>query len=244
MSRLKICKKCGREFYTETRKHFAYMCPECRLEEKRGSVYKERVCVICGQHFMGYPASRFCPDCKRKRVKEQKRKYNTTKPSRHIGSVDMCQECGKEYIVSSGLQKYCPECSEKMISEKERARKRKYAEENKDIFQARKKDTNGKRYVCAICGKEFQKTTARVTCSDECEKELLRIRQNKADIKRGKRKRPAEERYESDLPKSGVPGITWRKNGKWQVTYKRKYIGVYDSIENAKRALEDFKNKN
>lgn len=238
--RKKICKNCGKEFLTETGKHFAYMCPECRLQIKRDSVYRERICVICGEHFLGYPASRFCPDCKAERKKEQKRRYNTSKPSRHIGSVDTCQECGKEYIVNSGLQKYCPECSGKMASEKERARKRKYAEENKDIFRVRKKDTNGKRYVCAICGKEFQKTTARVTCSEECEKELLRIRHNKADIKRGKRKRPAEERYESNLPKSGVPGITWRKNGKWQVTCKGKYIGVYGNLEDAKKAQEKF----
>ena len=87
-----------------------------------------------------------------------------------------------------------------------------------------------------ICGKEFQKSTSRVTCSEECEKELLRLWQNKADIKRGKRKLPAGERYESTLPKSGVPGITWRKNGKWQATYKGKYIGVYGNLEDAKKA--------
>lgn len=240
--RKKICKKCGKEFHTETGKHWSYMCPECRLESKRESVYRERICTICGEHFFGYPASRFCPTCEEKRAKEQKRRYNSTNPSRHIGSVDICQECGEEYIVLSGLQKYCPECSRKISVEKERSRKRKYAEKNKDLFQKRKNDTNGKRYICVICGKEFQKSTSRVTCSEECEKELLRFWQNKADIKRGKRKLPAEERYESTLPKSGVPGITWRKNGKWQATYKGKYIGVYGNLEDAKKAQEQYIN--
>ena len=53
--RKKICKKCGKEFHTETGKHWSYMCPECRLESKRESVYRERICTICGEHFLDIP---------------------------------------------------------------------------------------------------------------------------------------------------------------------------------------------
>ena len=62
-----------------------------------------------------------------------------------------------------------------------------------------------------------------------------------ADIKRGRRTLPADERYESGLPKSGIVGITWRRNGKWSATYKKHYIGVYDTIDAAKESLEQYK---
>lgn len=45
---------------------------------------------------------------------------------------------------------------------------------------------------------------------------------------------------ERTAPQSGVPGVTWCRN-KWQLTYKGKYIGVYDTVEAAeskKRQLE------
>ena len=42
-------------------------------------------------------------------------------------------------------------------------------------------------------------------------------------------------------PKSGIVGITWH-SGKWQVKYKQRYVGVYKNIDEAKKALEDYKN--
>lgn len=96
--------------------------------------------------------------------------------------------------------------------------------------------------ICPICGKEFEKHSTRVTCSPECEKEYRRIKQNKADIRRGKRKTPADQKYNSGLPRSGVVGVTYhRQSGKWQATYKGKYIGLCDTIEQAAEAIEKYK---
>ena len=219
-----------------------YMCDECALQSKRASVYKERVCKICGTAFMGYPRSMFCEPCREERKKAQKRIYNQRKPNRPLGSIDICENCGKEYVVKSGLQKYCPECSKEQVSKTIRAHKRKYMEENKEKAQALKNEIKGKRYVCVICGKEFEKHTTEVTCSKECKKEHERIRKNKADIKAGKRKLPAEERYKSKAPQSGVIGVAYH-NGKWQATYKGKYIGIYSTIELASEAIEQYKSK-
>ena len=60
---------------------------------------------------MGYPASKYCPDCRVEAERERNRKYKRNGSARKIGSTDLCEKCGKEYIVTSGLQKYCPECA-------------------------------------------------------------------------------------------------------------------------------------
>ena len=115
--------------------------------------------------------------------------------------------------------------------------------ENSEKSKELKAETRGKRYICPICGKEFEKHTSAAACSLNCEKELRRRRQNRADIKRGKRKLPADQRYISGLPKSGVVGVTYhRQSGKWQSKYKGKYIGLYDTIEQAAKVIEEYKN--
>ena len=140
-----------------------------------------------------------------------------------------CRDCGKVFEVEPGKTQYlCRDCY-----------KRAYMAEHKEESQALKADTRGKRYICPICGKEFERHTQQATCSPECERELKRIRQNEADIRRGKRKLPAADRRKTDLPQSGVPGVNYnRRCGKWQVSYKGKYIGLYESLDQAIQALD------
>ena len=239
--RMRKCKKCGKIFELPAGKD-AYLCEECAKKSKINSVLRERTCKICGASFVGYPRSFFCPSCSAERKRQQKKIHNQRKPARPLGSADICQNCGKEYVVKSGRQKYCPECSEKIVLENIRAQKRKYALENSEKIKSLKQDTRGKRYICPICGKEFEKHTSVAACSEKCERELRRRRQNRADIKRGKRKIPANQRYNSGLPKSGVVGITYhRRSGKWQVKKKGKYIGLYSTLDQAKKALREDK---
>lgn len=115
-----------------------------------------------------------------------------------------------------------------------------YREKHADLL----KEHRGKRYICQVCGKEFEKHDARVTCSDECDRELRRRRQNQADINRGKRKLAADQRYENGLPKSGITGITWHRTlQKWQAAYKGKYIGVFSTLDQAVQAQQEFMDK-
>lgn len=56
--------------------------------------------------------------------------------------------------------------------------------------------------------------------------------------------KPNEKKHVS---KSGIPGIDWYKRaGKWRVAFWKKYVyiyvGMYDSLDEAKLALE-FKKK-
>lgn len=237
----RICKNCGKAFEVPTRKE-SYLCEECAKKSKSNSVIRERTCKICGASFMGYPRSFFCLECSAERKKQQKKIYNRRQPARPLGSTDICESCGKQYIVNSGRQKYCPECAKEQVEKNIRAHKREYMADNSEKSRELKKDTRGKRYICQICGKEYEKHTSASTCSPECEKELRRRRQNRADIKRGKRKIPADQRYNSGLPKSGVIGVTYhRQSGKWQATYRGKYIGLYDNVDQAAKAIEKYK---
>lgn len=242
--RTRICRKCGKVFEVPTGKD-AYLCKECAKKSKADSVLRERTCKICGEKFMGYPRSFFCPECSARRKKQQKKIYNQRKPARPLGSTDICEACGKTYVVHSWQQRYCPKCAKDQVANNIRAHKRKYMAKNKEKSQALKDDTRGKRYVCVICGKEFEKHTTQITCSPECQKEYLRRKQNMTDIRRGKRKLSADQRYVSGLPKSGVVGVTWnRKSHKWQAAYKRKYIGLYETVEQAEIAIQKYAEDN
>lgn len=69
-----------------------------------------RTCKECGRIFIGGPRAWYCPDCREIRRIERERKYRIYGNNRKLGDIDYCQNCGKEYIICSGLQKYCPAC--------------------------------------------------------------------------------------------------------------------------------------
>jgi uncharacterized Zn ribbon protein/predicted nucleic acid-binding Zn ribbon protein len=237
--RLKKCKRCGTTFKAPS--YDIYMCPSCAAEIRSNSVMRTRTCQTCGTSFLGGPRAWYCPACRAERKKSQRKAYDNARKNktiRPLGSIDICQNCGKEYVVKSGGQIYCPDCADNVVRKKVNAHKRKYMQENKEKFAPHKAEMRSNGWICAVCGKVFDKDSPTVTCSEECAKKLKKINQDKADIKRGKRKMSAGVSYESGLPKSGVTGITYhRKSGKWQVTYKCKYIGLFRDLDSAKEAL-------
>ena len=237
--RKKQCKHCGAVFDTD--KQFAYLCPACALQSRRNSVYRERVCMDCGAVFMGYPKSKRCPSCaaaaKRRRDANQKR----SGPARPLGSTDLCQNCGKEYIVVSGMQRYCKDCAAEATLSNVRSHKRAYNDTHKDTLYPAKTANRSYNKVCLVCGSVFDSDEPTVTCSPACAAALRKLRQEEADIRRGRRKTPAGVKYDSGLPKSGVTGVTARRNGKWMATWERHYIGVFDTIEAAAAAIEQYK---
>lgn len=178
------CNNCGSIFLAE--KEGVYLCPKCADESRRKSVLRERVCTRCGTTYMGYPASKYCPDCRIEVERERNRKHKRNGSARKIGSIDLCEKCGKEYIITGGLQKYCPECAKEAVQEKIRARKRKYMESyNRDVRPVIRAERKENGTVCVVCGKTFTTTTPTVTCSPECAKEQKRRLQAIYDYKRG-----------------------------------------------------------
>lgn len=233
--RLRKCKMCGCEFEGERQQR---LCPTCRKESRRASVMRDRECQACGIIFSGSPRARYCPDCRQERKDQARREYMQRKAAhkeRPIGSTDICQACGKAYIVTGSLQKYCPDCAESAVKAKVLPQKRARAAAHIAENAARKKDLLDQSAVCAYCGQPYTPKGPSVTCSEECAREYKRIVQGWADYRRGRRKNPpAHTRYDSGLPQSDMVGVNYhRLNGKWQVTHRGKYIGLFDNKETA-----------
>lgn len=91
----------------------------------------DRVCRTCGVSFRGGPRAWYCPDCRRERERERKKHYNSSGFARHIGQIDICLNCGKEYTVdaerSAKRRKHYVENKDEL----NRKRREKYAEKKK-----------------------------------------------------------------------------------------------------------------
>ena len=233
--RQRICKNCGSHFAGEGEQRF---CPTCRMAARQASVIRTRQCIQCSTQFEGGPRARYCPQCRTGRQRQQSREYHQRKAAgsvRSLGSVDLCQVCGGEYIVTGALQMYCPACAADAVRDKVLPTKRSRARYHAEEQSARKKELRKESAVCAYCGALYTPTDAAVTCSEQCAKEYKRIVQGMADYKRGRRKKPpAHERYASGLPQSDLPGVSYhRKRKKWQVIHQGKYVGLFASQEEA-----------
>lgn len=237
--RLRKCKRCGKPY--ETDRPDTYLCPACSAASKLESVVRDRTCRQCGATFRGGPRAWYCPTCREERRREASRRYHRTGTSRPLGSIDRCTICGAEYIVDGSRQRYCKHCADAATQAATRARSLEYNAEHRDELNAHKQAMRKDRKVCVICGSVFDSGLPSVTCSAACAAELRSRRQQEADIRRGKRKSPVGVKYDSGLPKSGVVGVTARRNGRWQASYKGHYIGIYDDVPSAAAAVEKYK---
>ena len=83
--------------------------------ERTEKIFK---CKDCGNEFSTTANhALYCKDCARKRQFERAKIYREKKknlqPTRAIGSMDICPDCGQEYMVKSGSQKVCENCRKK-----------------------------------------------------------------------------------------------------------------------------------
>ena len=222
--RLRNCKKCGKPY--ETDRPDTIFCPACSEAYYKSAPIRDRVCRQCGVTFPGGPRAWYCPACRAERRQEAGKRHKKVGTARPLGSTDTCKRCGKEYIVEGGRQMYCKDCAEIAVKEKVRGHKREYNAENRDALNDHKREVRVDRKVCVICGAVFDADTPTVTCSDSCAAKLRKLRQDEADIRRGRRKSPPGVKYESGLEKSGIVGVTARRNGKWQAAYKGHYLSL------------------
>lgn len=103
--------------------------------------------------------------------------------------------------------------------------------------------------ICKNCGKAFEVPTGKESyLCEECSRKsksnsVLRERTCKICGASFVGYPRSFQRYNSGLPKSGVVGVTYhRQSGKWQAKYKQKYIGLYDTAEQAAEAVDEYKN--
>lgn len=143
---------------------------------------------------MGFPKSKRCPECRDLVNRNRNAAFKRKGPARPIGSTDLCEKCGEPYIVSSGNQRYCPSCSSGAVRDNILKNKREYqAQYNAEHTEERAANRSFNK-VCVICGKVFDTDLPTVTCSPECDRIRRKIHQDKADIKRGRKKIKEEQR--------------------------------------------------
>ena len=186
----RICPRCGDVFLSEKEQ---FLCPACRYKAAHEPRLVDHVCKQCGAEFTGGPRAIYCPKCRKIRKAEADRRHKKNGTSRKIGSTDICENCGKPYIVNGGLQRYCPECAKKILAEKMKPIKREYAAKYRAEHPDYKKDIRENATVCVVCGKPFTATKPTNTCSPECAAIRKKALQKKKDDKRsGNRKKKTD----------------------------------------------------
>jgi len=178
----------------------------------------DRICRQCGASFKGGPRAWYCPSCRAIRQREQAARRRRLGPNRHLGDIDQCIICGKDYIVESGLQKYCPDCAPKQIKVIDRVQGLEYYNVNKEkINPARNEHRKLLRMrKCPVCGKKYSPVGGAIACCSEHKK--------------------IWHKSKLEYKSSNVKGVTWDKYAKaWRAEIhinKFKYdLGRYKNFE-------------
>ena len=177
-----VCPDCGAVFAPayKTQKY----CPDCAAARKRNTVIRQRTCRECGAQFDGGPRAWYCPSCRADRKRAQSKARNRGAPQRKLGSTDQCARCGKDYIVTAGLQRYCKECAPVHLRE--------VVLPDKRIYAAQRSASRDRKTIsaCVICGKAFDTSIHQyTTCSPECAEKLRKESVRRGDLARRQRER-------------------------------------------------------
>lgn len=194
----KICNKCNKIFLGN--KNNLY-CSDC-VKILKSDVTRTRICIDCATAFLGGPRALRCPECRDIARKAAAARYRKKGPSRKIGSIDHCEQCGSPYVVSSGRSKYCSEaCQRIAVLAWQRDHKKGYASTSGQNIKKKERKSNSQK-ICMYCGKAFSSSSNTKYCSDYCRKEQIRIQTCLSDIRRG---------YHRDIEKLYIQREEYRK---------------------------------
>lgn len=189
---IRTCRRCG-AVLSITGKSGKYLCDACRKQAKRETVYRERICTVCGASYLGAPAAKYCPECRLQIKRERDKMHKRQGYARKLGSTDTCQQCGKPYTVASGTQRYCPDCTD-AAQQQNRSAKRKGYQQAHDPDRTTRRELHRDTRRCIVCGAVIsgdRALTCANTCSAACAKERHRIMERRAR-EHAKRKRQAD----------------------------------------------------
>lgn len=178
----RVCKDCGKAFRGN---RDCLYCPDC-AKKRRSDVIRIRVCKDCGVEFYGGPRASRCPNCA-----EYARTHHANGPAkRPIGSIDKCQICGSEYIVTGGRSKYCsPACARIGLLQYQCKRKKIYNQQPEVKIKKIERRQIGLK-LCPYCHRSFLPKDGVSTnyCSDFCKHEQRLYYQCISDINRGRKR--------------------------------------------------------
>lgn len=209
------CIICGKILPRKRSKYCSAACAsEGRraLERARGGSkthpepYRWIKCPDCGREVYVHIKSKRCSDCQRaadNRHNEEHRQRVKAGHGRQLGSMDMCERCGKQYVVNSGRQRYCPACAPIAWAENDRRLSREWnreyysTPESREARNAERRALKPYNKTCAICGKPFTTDDLRtLCCSEDCERRRIRDYWKAYDAKRAeKRREDYKKRY-------------------------------------------------
>lgn len=181
------CIICGEEVPPN---RTVYCCDECAAEgarriardvkkdRPRAVVYTDKVCIDCGITYHGHIKSKRCPVCQREARLAADREYAhrcRIGAVRKLGSVDICERCGKNYTVTGGMQKYCPECAPLALAENDRKKSVEYwyhhKTEESEFDRAKGRRHIPRTKICRTCGKAFETKGNSLYCCEKCRHE-------------------------------------------------------------------------
>ena len=80
-------------------------------QKKREGATCEKACPTCGKTFTGFVGQTYCSACAASVDAGRHRDYYYNGPPRPIGSKQICEKCGKPYVITGSRQRFCPNCS-------------------------------------------------------------------------------------------------------------------------------------
>lgn len=130
-------------------------------------------CVDCGKLIYRPIKCIRCEACQLVINKYRHKVQQRTEPSRPLGSTDICQVCGKPYVVQASLQKYCPACRDVGAKQSISKRKSAYRIARMNDPEIAQKTREAKHCIpspkfCAHCGKPFFSKNRAMYCCDAC----------------------------------------------------------------------------
>lgn len=178
---IKKCVVCGNEFEFDKAKS-KVKCDAC-VEISKKDVLRTRVCKSCDCNFLGGPRAWYCPECRRNRTRVRVQMHKRNGPKRLLGSTDICQACGGEYVVEGGLQKYCKACADKEVKKTDAAQSLQYYHDTDYHETVRQPARSNSRVeqTCVVCGKSFSADNRTITCSPACRRIRTNENWRKAD---------------------------------------------------------------
>jgi len=208
---------------------------------ERLGIYRQRVCQDCGITYVGHIKTKRCPDCQAAANRAASRRYRERKKAgkeRAIGSISLCEACGKPYTVDGPLQRYCKECAPHAVRENVRRIHRTYNQnayynpdnpEGSERIHAMKKRKQ-RIIVCPVCGKNFAPKGRQKWCSPECMKEGKKAYYAAYD----------EERKEKKQAKAKARWATLTKEERDEVNRKaREYYAARQAKKRAEADKQD-----
>ena len=236
---IKRCAICGKRLPKGRR---LYCSDECAregskaMDRARGGAkahpepYHWITCPDCGRDVYVHIKSKRCPDCQRiadNRHNQEHRQRAKAGHSRKLGSTDLCERCGKPYVVNAGKQRYCRACASIASAETDRAASREWNREHYSTPEAREERNARRRAAkpynktCVVCGKAFTSNDIRtMCCSDECKKTRLRAYYRDYDAARKETKLKAERERAKRI--NSDPEKREERNRKAREAYARR----------------------